>query len=103
VSAYINEKVQFHLQNAFLDEPTEDSLIGMLSYMGLMHDPRASKDMVPEEVWMEIREFTRLIARKRVQLMVTLCIKRETVKETAYIRRSAPNDIVIKENLFPLF
>jgi len=26
-SAYINEKVQLHLQNAFLDEPTEDSLI----------------------------------------------------------------------------
>lgn len=202
-SAYINEKVQFHLQNAFLDEPTEDSLIGMLSHIGLMQDPRASKDMVPEEVWMEmppdpeigaleaeraqlkggryrirgteneerIRELTKLIARKRAQrdkairreyrahyfhnrptweierqangeeeegyvdptidlhiperaqlakilcyqpedwsselriqaaeLMVTLCNKRETVKRDC-IRRRAPNDIVIKEDLFPL-
>jgi len=50
-SAYINEKVGFHLQNAFLDEPTEDSLLAMLSHIGLMRDPRASKDMVPDEVW----------------------------------------------------
>lgn len=50
-SAYINEKVGFYLQNAFLDEPTEDSLLGMLSYIGLMRDPRASKDMVPDDVW----------------------------------------------------
>ncbi|KAK3898542.1 hypothetical protein C8A05DRAFT_47176 [Staphylotrichum tortipilum] len=50
-SAYINEKVKFHLQNAFLEEPTEDSLLAMLSHIGLMRDPRASKDMVPDEVW----------------------------------------------------
>ncbi|KAL2133499.1 hypothetical protein VTI74DRAFT_2264 [Chaetomium olivicolor] len=50
-SAYINEKVGFHLQNAFLDESTEDSLLGMLSYIGLMRDLRASKDIVPDEVW----------------------------------------------------
>ncbi|KAK4172310.1 hypothetical protein QBC36DRAFT_390518 [Triangularia setosa] len=50
-SAYINEKVGFHLQNAFLDEPTEDGLLAMLSQIGLMRDPRANKDMVPDEVW----------------------------------------------------
>ncbi|KAK4172699.1 FluG domain-containing protein [Triangularia setosa] len=50
-SAYINEKVGFHLQNAFLDEPTEDGLLAMLSHIGVMRDPRASKDMVPDEVW----------------------------------------------------
>ena len=50
-SAYINEKVKFHLQNVVLDEPTEDSLLAMLSHIGLMRDPRASKDMVPDEVW----------------------------------------------------
>jgi len=50
-SAYINEKVEFHLQNAFLEEPTEDGLIGMLSHIGLMRDSRASKNMVPDEVW----------------------------------------------------
>jgi hypothetical protein len=53
-SAYINEKVQFHLQNAVLDEPTEDSLIGMLSHISVMCDPRARKDMVPDEVWAEM-------------------------------------------------
>ncbi|KAJ4307350.1 hypothetical protein N0V88_000734 [Collariella sp. IMI 366227] len=50
-SVYINEKVGFHLQNAFLDKPTEDSLLAMLSHIGLMRDPRASKDIVPDEVW----------------------------------------------------
>ena len=50
-SSYINEKVGFHLQNAFLYEPTEDKLLTMLSHIGLMRDPRASKDMVPDEVW----------------------------------------------------
>ncbi|KAK3692968.1 hypothetical protein B0T22DRAFT_495937 [Podospora appendiculata] len=53
-SAYINEKVQFHLQNAVLDEPAEDSLIGMLSHISLMRDPRARKDMVPEKVWADM-------------------------------------------------
>ncbi|KAK4171226.1 hypothetical protein QBC36DRAFT_171591, partial [Triangularia setosa] len=50
-SAYINEKVGFHLQNALLDKPTEDGLLVMLSHIGLMRDPRASKDMIPDEVW----------------------------------------------------
>ncbi|KAK4171264.1 domain containing [Triangularia setosa] len=50
-SAYIIEKFGFHLQNAFLDELTEDGLLAMLSHIGLMRDPRASKDMVPDEVW----------------------------------------------------
>lgn len=40
-SAYIGEKVGFHFQNAFLDEPTEDSLLKMLSHIGHMRDPRA--------------------------------------------------------------
>ena len=35
----------------FLDEPTEDKLLAMFSYIGLIRDPRASKDMVPDEVW----------------------------------------------------
>lgn len=49
-NAYINEKIGFHLQNAFLEEPTEDSLLRMLSHIGHMRDPRARKDMVPDEV-----------------------------------------------------
>jgi hypothetical protein len=50
VTVHINEKVSFHLQNAFLDEPTEDRLLIMLSYIGLMHEPRASKYIVPNKV-----------------------------------------------------
>ncbi len=52
--AYINEKVQFHVQNAVLDEPTEDGLIQFWSHMSLMSDPRATSDMVPDEVWEEM-------------------------------------------------
>lgn len=50
-SAYINEKVEFHLQNAFLDEPMEDGLINFFTHISIMRDPRASYDMVPDEVW----------------------------------------------------
>jgi hypothetical protein len=50
-SAYINEKVKFDLQNTFLDEPLEDSLITLFTYISIMRDPRASYNMVPEEVW----------------------------------------------------
>jgi hypothetical protein len=69
-SAYINEKLQFHVQNAFLDEPTEDSLIGMLSHIGLMRDPRASKDMVPDEVWENMPPDPEIVAleAKRAEL-----------------------------------
>ncbi|KAK4132083.1 hypothetical protein BT67DRAFT_386589, partial [Trichocladium antarcticum] len=49
-SVYINEKVRFYLQNAFLDEPTEDSLLAMLSYIGLIRNPCTSKDIVPNKV-----------------------------------------------------
>ncbi|KAK4170950.1 FluG domain-containing protein [Triangularia setosa] len=81
-SAYINEKVGFHLQNAFLDEPTEDGLLAILSHIGLMRDPRASKDMVPDERAQlkggqyrikgseredRVRELTKLIAAKEAQ------------------------------------
>lgn len=50
-SAYINEKVKFDLQNAFLDEPLEDGLITLFTYISITRDPRASYDIVPEEVW----------------------------------------------------
>ncbi|RYO96655.1 hypothetical protein DL764_007436 [Monosporascus ibericus] len=52
--AYINEKLQFHVQNAVLDEPTEDGLIQFWSHMSLMSDPRAASNMVPDEVWQEM-------------------------------------------------
>ncbi|RFU74046.1 domain containing [Trichoderma arundinaceum] len=54
-SAYINEKVQFHVQNAVLDEALEDELIQLWSHMRMTQDTRASSDMVPDEVWRNIQ------------------------------------------------
>ncbi|KAH7016562.1 FluG domain-containing protein [Microdochium trichocladiopsis] len=50
-SAYINEKVQFDIQSTFIQEPTKDSLIRLFAHIGISSDPRASQNMVPEEVW----------------------------------------------------
>lgn len=53
-NAYLNEEVEFHMQNAFLDEPTEDSLIGLFTHMSLTRDPRARRDMVPDSIWRDL-------------------------------------------------
>ncbi|KAK3934352.1 hypothetical protein QBC46DRAFT_368262 [Diplogelasinospora grovesii] len=53
-SAYINEMIQFDVQNAVLNEPSEDGLIRFWSHMSLMSDPRAASDMVPDEVWQDM-------------------------------------------------
>jgi len=49
--AYINEIAEFHLQNAFLEEETEDKLFKMFAHVSLTRDPRATRDMVPKEIW----------------------------------------------------
>jgi hypothetical protein len=53
-SAYINAKVKFHLQNAVLHEAHEDALIEMLTHISVTRDPRAGRDIVPDEVWQDI-------------------------------------------------
>ena len=53
-SAYINAKVKFHLQNAVLHEAHEDALIEMLTHISVTRDARASRDMVPDEVWRDM-------------------------------------------------
>jgi len=63
--AYINEMVQFHVQNAVLGEPTEDGLIKFWSHMSLMSDPRATSDMVPDKVWQEMPPDPEIEALKR--------------------------------------
>ncbi|KAK3940940.1 FluG domain-containing protein [Diplogelasinospora grovesii] len=87
-SAYINENVQFHLQNAVLDEPTEDSLIGMVSHIGLMRDPRASKDMVPDEVWDDLEPDPEIVA---------LEAEREQLKGGRYRIKGTENEQRIRE------
>ncbi|KAK2051231.1 FluG domain-containing protein [Colletotrichum caudatum] len=49
--AYLNENVQFDLQNTFLDEETEDQMYKVFAHVSLTRDPRATKDMVPKAVW----------------------------------------------------
>ncbi|CAH0017227.1 unnamed protein product [Clonostachys rhizophaga] len=48
-SAYLNENANFDLQNAFLEEEKESQLF--CAHVSLTRDPRATADMVPDEVW----------------------------------------------------
>ncbi|KAK4443569.1 hypothetical protein QBC34DRAFT_488318 [Podospora aff. communis PSN243] len=69
-SAYINEKVQFDIQNTVLDEPSEDGLIRLFTHMSLMRDPRAAKDMVRDEVWSSLPPYPEIeeLQRQREEL-----------------------------------
>ncbi|KAL0930298.1 FluG domain-containing protein [Colletotrichum truncatum] len=49
--SYLNENVNFDLQNAFLEENAEGQLYQLFTHVSLTRDPRATRDMVPEEVW----------------------------------------------------
>ncbi|KAI0410492.1 FluG domain-containing protein [Xylaria grammica] len=53
-AAYINEMVEFNVQNAALDKLTKDKLIKFWLHMCLISDPRASSKMVPSKVRQEI-------------------------------------------------
>ena len=50
-SAYLNEVANFDLQNAFLEQEKQDQLFRMFAHVSLTRDPRAVRDMVPDEVW----------------------------------------------------
>jgi len=47
--SYLNKKVRFDVQAAFLDRPFTDGLTKAFTYISLTCDPRAPKD-VPKEV-----------------------------------------------------
>jgi hypothetical protein len=49
--AYLNEIANFDLQNAFLEEEKQSQLFQLFAHVSLPRDPRATADMVPEEVW----------------------------------------------------
>src|SRR5688572_33202463 len=50
-SAYLNENANFDIQNAFLEEEKESQLFRLFAHVSLTRDPRATADMVPDEVW----------------------------------------------------
>ncbi|KAJ5681616.1 FluG domain-containing protein [Penicillium maclennaniae] len=49
--AYLNQIANFDLQNAFLEEEMENQLFRVFAHVGLTRDRRATRDMVPAEVW----------------------------------------------------
>ncbi|KAF8273318.1 hypothetical protein EI94DRAFT_1795379 [Lactarius quietus] len=49
--AYFSAHVQLDVQSAVLGEPAETAVLNMLSHIGHSRDPRASSDMVPDDVW----------------------------------------------------
>lgn len=48
-SAYLNENAMFDHQNAFLEEEKQDQLFRMFAHVSFTRDPRATRDMVPDE------------------------------------------------------
>ncbi|OAQ58141.2 FluG domain-containing protein [Pochonia chlamydosporia 170] len=53
-SAYLNENARFDLQNAFLEEEKQNQLFRMFAHVSLTRDPRATRDMVPDEAWAQV-------------------------------------------------
>ena len=68
--AYLNEVVQFDLQNTVLEEEREDQLYKLFAHVSLTRDPRATRDMVPEEVWANAKPDPEIVAleERRAQL-----------------------------------
>ncbi|KAF3768368.1 hypothetical protein M406DRAFT_250781, partial [Cryphonectria parasitica EP155] len=65
--AYLNENAKFDFQNCFLEDEKEDQLFRLLAHVSLTRDPRATRDMVPPEVWANLQpdpEITALEERR---------------------------------------
>jgi len=73
--AYINTAVQWDLVGSALQKELQNKLILELTQVGIWHDPRATRDMVPDEVWEEITPDPEIAA---------LEMKREQLKRGAY-------------------
>ncbi|RYP91078.1 hypothetical protein DL770_002782 [Monosporascus sp. CRB-9-2] len=52
--AYLNEIANFDMQNAFLEKEKESQLFRLFAHVNLTRDPRATMNMVPEEVWVNL-------------------------------------------------
>ncbi|KAK3935373.1 hypothetical protein QBC46DRAFT_453549 [Diplogelasinospora grovesii] len=87
-SAYINAKVKFHLQNAVLHEPHEDALIEMLTHISVTRDPRAGRDIVPDEVWREMPPDPEIVELER---------RREMLKGGQYRIQGRDNEQEIRD------
>jgi Protein of unknown function (DUF3435) len=66
--AYLNSRVKFDVQAAFLERPSQDHLLRAFAHMSLTYDPRAPAT-VPDEVMRSIPEdsaITKLRARREL-------------------------------------
>ncbi|ORY68698.1 FluG domain-containing protein [Pseudomassariella vexata] len=86
--AYLNQIANFDLQNAFLEEETEDQLFRLFAHVSLTRDPRAKKDMVPDEVWANLEPDPDI---------VTLETEREKLKSGQYRIQGNKNEAKIRE------
>lgn len=68
--AYLNEHVEFDLQNAFLEEEQEPELLRRFDLAGLTRGSCARRNMVPEEVWAKLPPDPEIqaLAKKRAEL-----------------------------------
>lgn len=87
--AYINEKVKFDVQSAFLERPSAHGLLRALTHMGLTCDPRAPT-FVPDEVFRALPPDLEIVELKQ---------RRDLLKGGTYrFRRKAVKDEVQRLN-----
>jgi hypothetical protein len=67
-NAYLNQIANFNLQNAFLEEETEDQLFRVFAHINLIRDPRAIKNMVPDEVWADLPPDSEIVKLEKEML-----------------------------------
>jgi hypothetical protein len=86
--SYLNEKVRFDVQAAFLDRPSTDGLTKAFTHMSLTCDPRAPKD-VPEEVMKALPPDPVIVELEKDRWELFEAIR----KEYRYIKRARGTDI----------
>jgi hypothetical protein len=86
--SYLNEKVRFDVQSAFLDRPSMDGLTKAFTHMSLTCDPRAPKH-VPQEVMDALPPDSAIVELERDRWEVYEAIR----KEYRFIKRARGTDI----------
>jgi hypothetical protein len=87
-NAYLNEKVRFDVQSAFLERPSTDGLTRAFTHMSLTTDPQAPTD-VPQEIMDALPPNPDVLAMEveRAQLF------KELREEYRFVRRAPETDI----------
>jgi hypothetical protein len=85
--AYLNQIANFNLQNAFLEEKTENQLFRVFAYVSLIRDSRATKDMVPDEIWANLPPNPEIVELEE---------ERETLKQGHYRIQGRENEAEVR-------